>query len=661
MLASPSGTDDTRCQEDDDGNDGHPFNNEVRTKQYTKNWSSRLLTRMKSVVLSPFLEVELDMSTRLAQYKSVLAACLVDRNVQSHQFSMDLMRMDKEWSVRVRKLACHGTSRQLVERHRFLHHLLVQELRLAIEVEACVSQILDIRCCECDAFMELATSCPPSDVEGIVDLSFFAPPSQLITTHPEYIRLHSRQQCLVSVIAQARDALQRAVPSPPPTLSSSPEPLAMTSSTAADLLCILRAMVLAYPRDDLHPHDDFPLLSFPTPTAHASFSVHLESFRRAVSTTHSTTGRLVRRWHVKLRQDIERIVVQEEEEEVSSNHSTARDAAFLDASCPLISPARIIVHCPTTRANPFAAVAIDTARLPSPHVLAAFESFLARRIYHDLMLHQHQQHMKIDHEVMTSSSTLAAMLRVGVHHVVFANLAPLTCAYEDNAVFKHLGHLKGRPKASTMPLLLRPSASLSGNYDMEWTPALLPQTMHALTCLCAETTPLGILSILMIAIRCLHEEVAPYIPSMNADVLIPLLLQVFWMQLDVLPSIYRRLHAAATFSQAYVHDGAEVGMLMTSCRCEYQCVLPCMLVVVYYLTCMQAAASHIYASTVESCQHCIAEHDVSIQWRDLGAPDIDSVGPNNDKEAIAELSAWLKHHSVADSTISIVSKESWML
>ncbi|RHY55300.1 hypothetical protein DYB30_006178, partial [Aphanomyces astaci] len=305
MLASPSGTDDSRCQEDHDGNDGHPFNNEVRTKQYTKNWSSRLLTRMKSVVLSPFLEVELDMSTRLAQYKSVLAACLVDRNVQSHQFSMDLMRMDKEWSVRVRKLACHGTSRQLVERHRFLHHLLVQELRLAIEVEACVSQILDTRCCECDAFMELATSCPPSEVEGIVDLSFFAPPSQLITTHPEYIRLHSRQQCLVSVIAQARDALQRAVPSPPPILSSSPEPLAMTSSTAADLLCILRAMVLAYPRDD--PHDDFPLLSFPTPAAHASFSVHLESFRRAVSTTHSTTGRLVRRWHVKLRQDIERI------------------------------------------------------------------------------------------------------------------------------------------------------------------------------------------------------------------------------------------------------------------------------------------------------------------------------------------------------------------
>ncbi|RHY25928.1 hypothetical protein DYB32_010290 [Aphanomyces invadans] len=441
-----------------------------------------------------------------------------------------------------------------------------------------------------------------------------------------------------SVLAIAKDAIQR---SPAPLLAPS-----LTPSSGNALLDQLREMADTYPAIDSHPYEALPLQSFASPDEHAAFSRHLEAFRRALSTTQSSTGRLLHRWRAKLRQDIERIVVQE-------TSPSALPSVSNMSACPSLIPPSCIFQPKEALSSPSSAVvAIDTTRLPAPRAIAAFESVLVRRVALDIMVET------MDND---ESQRLRQILRIAVHHAVFATIEPLVSAYENTAMYAHFCHMHLLDECDR-PMLPPLLSNCSKSNDEHSTVERIPRTLEALTCMCAETTPLGILSMMMVAIRSLHDEVAPCIPTINADVLIPLLLHVLWMQLDVLPTIYRRLHAAATFSSTYVHDGAEVGTsLFTVPRTLFQRVAA-----VYYLTCIQAALSHIYASTVGTCRRCSSSQEGTIMWRDLGATD-DTTGTNqdvaarSDKEAIAALSAWLKQHTVSDSTISIVSNESWML
>ncbi|KAF0700553.1 Aste57867_8889 [Aphanomyces stellatus] len=362
---------------------------------------------------------------------------------------------------------------------------------------------------------------------------------------------------------------------------------AMVSADASfhiqDALHALQALV-GPDEDDVNYRGD---------ATYAAFMTQLHAFRRAASDVRTTSGRLLRAWQHKLHHDVERIVAKEtrgSEDGLAAARLFHASPPPLDADCIL---------------------AIDTHRLPPPSTITAFEVYFARVVKRQL------------------SDPVPRVFTIAIHHTIFATMPKLTSAYEDKTMFRHLEHAV---------LADRRGAGLAAPSMQD---TAFRATHDALTRLCCELAPLGILGAVLHVMRCLHADAASWCPSMNADVLIPLL--VFVLTPDASPprflaTIYRRLHVAATFASAYVNDGAEV---------------------VYYLTCMQAAVAHVHGATIADCPECNDRPDES--WRDLGATDERHPVSRSDADAIAELSAWIGRYTVSDSTLSIVAKEEWML
>ncbi|CAK4612373.1 hypothetical protein LEN26_001056 [Aphanomyces euteiches] len=337
------------------------------------------------------------------------------------------------------------------------------------------------------------------------------------------------------------------------------------------------------------------------PKSPTTFATLLNAFRRAVSDVRTASGRLLRTWQKKLHDDVERVVVKEEGN--FEDHATWG---------PLLQSNRVFF--PRKVALSECVPAVDTSRLPPPALIAAFEKYLVRRIEDEFDLHSN------------------ALLRTAVHYALFSHIAKVTSAYEDTFIYRHLSHIQD---ASYVPCVGVPSKLMEHAQPV----MMFPTTRAALVELSAEVTPLAILASVLRTMRCLHDEAQPWCFSVNADVLIPLLVLILSHQTQNLATWYRRLHVGATFASAYVTDGAEV---------------------VYYLTCMQAAISHIHASTINRCHVC-CDSSKSWLWRDLGSADESPSTSQSDAQAIAELSSWIQHYTVSDSTLAIVSDEEWMV
>ncbi|EQC26604.1 hypothetical protein SDRG_15544 [Saprolegnia diclina VS20] len=546
-----------------------------------RSWSRRLLGLVQSAMWLTHAsdydaEVEMARAT-INEYRLHLMEMLIEREASYEAALAGHRRLSAKWAARLRPLAPEGLPRACVEKIRFLSVLMIHDKVLQVDMEACVVDLLRSRHQATEDLAQALASTPTQHLlEAIMDAKWTSPVTSLIKSNVPHSMLRHRQAHLEAAMRHAYSVIL-AMPTNDEELGcvDAPKP--------KEVATVLRALQ-AVTTTAVSSGGRYPVS-------------HLNAFRRCVSDTRTRCGRLLRDWAAKLLADAEATFAIE-----SGNNASELDHVFVPGLSSLI---------PATTARIYV-TGIRVTHLPPPKTLLAFERYFALRVQDEF-------------QFPTGEGDAWSAFRMCVHHTVFSAIAKIAAAYEVQTTpgfsrqLYHFGHATSSVDLTTLGA---PATVIAAGS--------LPATEAALARIVVEVTPGGVVTAVLAAMHCMHNEVGQLgCHSLNADVLIPLL--IFVIARANVPALLRRLALASTFS---FDDGSEAA---------------------YYLTCMRAAVSVVLGDATH-CATCADAFDSLVVAEVSTPPEVAAASPP--LVDMTALSAWIADRRVAEETLLLV--EAWM-
>ncbi|KDO26960.1 hypothetical protein SPRG_07673 [Saprolegnia parasitica CBS 223.65] len=511
------------------------------------------------------------------EYRLHLTEILVEREASYEAAVAAHRRLSTQWAARLRPLAPEGLPRTCVEKIRFLSVLMLSVTSLQVEMEACVVDLLRSRLQATEDLVQALASSPTKHlVEAILDATWTSPVTSLIESNVPHSMLRHRRTHLEAAMRHAYSVIL--------AMPTNDEELGCVDAAKPKEVATVLGALQAATSAAASSGGRFPVS-------------HLNAFRRCVSDTRTRCGRLLRDWAAKLLADAEATFGIE-----SGNNASDLDHVFVPGLTSLI---------PATTDRIYV-TGIRVTHLPPPKTLLAFERYFALRVQDEF-------------QCPTGEGAASSALRMCVHHTVFSAIAKIAAAYEVQTTpgfsrqLYHFGHATSSVDLTTLGAPATVVAAGS-----------LPATEAAIARIAVEVTPGGVVAAVLDAMHTMHNEVGQLgCPSLNADVLIPLL--IFVIARANVPALLRRLALASTFS---FDDGSEAA---------------------YYLTCMQAAVSVVLGDATH-CATCADAFDSLVVAEVSTPPEATTSSPP--LVDMAALSAWIATRRVTEETLLLV--EAWM-